>query len=107
MSATDVTSEWGVEVPGRGYVITVLPSIIVELGDDPYTGTASREDAEAGLRRAKHAYTTMGCSEIADTVRLISRTVTVVRGDWHPIDSPSGLGDNAIPEENTEKETKK
>lgn len=81
MNTVESGVEYGVEVVGRGYVTGMLP-FTVTLTDDPYTGTIDLADAEALVKRTKGQYTSMGCPEIADTVRLISRTVTVTRSDW-------------------------
>lgn len=86
MTTVETDTEYGVEVVGRGYVTGMLPFTIT-LTNDPYTGTIDRAGAEALVKRTKGQYTSMGCPEIADTVRLVSRTVTVTRGDWTPIGS--------------------
>lgn len=83
MTHVEAGTEYSVEVVGRGYVTGVVPWSI-SLTDDPYTGTIDLADAEALVKRTKGQYISMGCPEIADTVRLISRTVTVTRSDWTP-----------------------
>lgn len=76
-SREDVAFEYAVEVPGRGYVgwMGTLQPKGMEDG-------VPLADAEHLLKATQDKYISMGCPEIAETLRLVSRTVTVTRSNW-------------------------
>jgi hypothetical protein len=80
MISLDANNEYAIHVPGRGYVMSVGPTIIT-LVDDLII-FPDLDDAIATMKRAKMQYVTMRCPEIAESIRILTRTVTVTRGDW-------------------------
>lgn len=83
MTEIDSAPEYAVEVPGRGYADSHPYSVC--LTKEPKAYSPVRDDAISALERTKERYIAMGCPEIAETVRLVSRTVTVTRGEWEPV----------------------
>lgn len=82
MIEMDAGVEYAVEIPGRGYAFDILsPSAV---SPDPVS-TTNRAYAEHVLRGLKARYVSMGCADIAETIRLISRTATVTRSEWGPV----------------------
>lgn len=73
----DTTVEYAVEVPGRGYVgwMGTVQTKELEMG-------VNRDDAEQLLKATQGKYISMGCLEIAKTLHIVSRTVTVTRSAW-------------------------
>lgn len=80
MSRVDTLEEFAVEVPGRGYL-----GILDMLSDDPDTGVTNPDDAVKMLKSGMRKYESMGCPEIAATLRVVKRTITLTRGDWVPV----------------------
>jgi len=71
-------NEYAVEVPGRGY-IGWAGSLLKDL---PESGLPTLEDAEKTMKQGKAKYESMGCPDIAKTLRIVERTITVTRSDW-------------------------
>lgn len=83
MSQVNESIEYGIEVPGRGfigYLGTLKP--VLEMGVE------DRRDALKMLSSAMSQYVNMGCPEIAKTLRIVTRTVTVTRSDWRQLVIP-------------------
>lgn len=70
--------EYAVEVPGRGYIDWA--GNLVE--QDVMHCLPNINDAVRMMDDVKGRYRNMGCPEVAQTVRVVQRTVTVTRGDW-------------------------
>lgn len=73
----DTSFEYAVEVPGRGYI-----GWVGILKPDIETGLSELAEAEKILKSWQQEYISMGCPEIAETLRLVSRVVTVTRSNW-------------------------
>lgn len=72
--------EYVVEVPGRGYVgSTYLSGLVDENQVVPFL---SKGDADGEAERVAGRYRAVGCPEVAETVRVASRKVTISRGAW-------------------------
>jgi len=74
----DKAIEYAIEVPGRGYMGFAMGSVDAEPGQ--CMGTL--QDAEESLKHAQRRFVSLGCADIAESLRIASRTVTVTRGDW-------------------------
>lgn len=79
-------TEYVVEVPGKGYI-----NCWTAFGDSvtdtpPSSGTwgadLSYKRALEAYDRARGQYEQMGCADVAETIRIVSRIVTVERTDW-------------------------
>lgn len=79
---TDV--EYAVEVPDRGWYIGGMPPTTVLLSESPEHGVPNLAQANDLAYSVRNRYHALGCPEIAETVRVVSRTVVVTRGDWEP-----------------------
>jgi len=76
------STEYAIEVPGRGYC--GYTSDTVTTADD-CGHMAKIVSAEERLKTLRATYINMGCPEIAATLRIVARTVTVTRSDWEPV----------------------
>lgn len=76
--------EYAVEVPGRGF-ISYLGNVSIDTPVDTFN---TAEAASGALRNAAGLYRNLGAPEIADTLRVVERTVTVTYGEWVESDLP-------------------
>jgi hypothetical protein len=86
MTTIDSSNDYAVEVPGLGFVTGHFPIISVR---DVSTEAAYVNDHTEANNLAKTVaaeYRRLGLWDIANTVRVVQRTVTVTRGDWEPVD---------------------
>jgi hypothetical protein len=81
MTEINSENEYAVEVVGRGYVFISFPSLVVS---DKAAYQTDVADVHHTAELVRKAYISMGCPEVAETVRVVSRTVTVTRGEWEP-----------------------
>lgn len=89
---TDKATEFAVEVPGRGFLITHGVSAKV-ITDPEFHGIEDGDDAIAFLDRGRKFFRGLQMPEIADSLRLVSRVTTVTRSDWAPAEwSPATHG---------------
>src|SRR6478736_6810910 len=79
--SVEETREYAVEVPGRGYMAW-SGHVHATMEDDDYVKTMG--DAEKRLEEGRNKFTSMGCPDIASTLRIVHRIMTVVRSDWEP-----------------------
>lgn len=80
MTEPETTFEYAIEIPNRGYVADIFPQMKVV--PEIVFGCRTIEEADDILRRAYQGYIQMGCPEIAETLVIVSRAVTVRRSDW-------------------------
>lgn len=78
---TDVTYEYAIEVPGQGWLMSIMPGTY-SVHPEPQVLTGDLEDLQETLRKTKNIYRRMGAAVVGDELRLVVRTVTVVRSDW-------------------------
>lgn len=71
--------EYAVEVPGRGY-LDLYSSKLREAHE--VNGSPSESWALDEAERVRNRYRVMGCPDVAETVRVVSRKVTTSRGHW-------------------------
>jgi hypothetical protein len=83
MTQFSSSNEYAIEVPGRGYVVDTIPQLT--LSQEPVCMPV-RTDVSQALGNIKSRYIAMGCADIAETIRIITRTVTVTRGEWGTIE---------------------
>lgn len=91
----DSEPEYAVEVAGRGFSIGTRPLLYI-LGDEPTYGV-DLDEARAHMRSLQQHYISLGCADVALTVRIVTRTVTVTRGDWKPFVEPKMDPDTGRP----------
>ena len=80
MTDHETATEYAIEVPGRGFAVRQPWGVVVS-DEAPYSSDLMHTMNE--LNSIKVTYEKAGCPEIAETVRLVSRTVTVTRSAWH------------------------
>lgn len=85
MTIIDKSTEYGVEVADRGYVDTFCGTVVVSENELTTTFVATLEEATSLAKRVVSAYTQMGCPEIAETIHIVERDVTVTRSDWRRV----------------------
>lgn len=86
MSTEESWTEYHVEIPGKGFYNDYF-GYNGGLIQNPIDGTTDREDAEKLLANGRGVYERMGCPEVAETLRIVSRTVTLIKTDWAvPVD---------------------
>lgn len=78
--AFDEFDEYVVEVPGRGYSGPYSNGLSEGHAVQPFL---RKGDAEHDAESVRGRYVNMGLPEVAETVRVVSRKVTVARGDWN------------------------
>lgn len=83
MSVIDTHEEFAIEAPGRGYI----DAYTGQISKDPSRMSAFDEikNAQDSLDSTKRRYTSMGCPEIADTLRVVRCITTVSRSAWEPL----------------------
>lgn len=78
------SDDYGVEVPGFGFVAGQFPYLTVGESADAIYGS-THEDALSLAATITTTYRRLGLPDIADSVRVVRRTVTVSRSDWEPV----------------------
>lgn len=84
----ETSVQYAIEYPGKGILsMSRGPSSIYLIGEaEEKSGMLSREDAEQTLKTLKGRYENMGVPEVAETLRIVSRTVTITYPDYQPLE---------------------
>lgn len=80
MNYTEST-QYAIEIPGRGYYDPWTGTIVRGAGDD-YHGIDNLEDALKSLDSTRRKYESIGCADVGETARIVSRTVRLTFGPW-------------------------
>jgi hypothetical protein len=80
----DTRTEYAIEVPDRGYIANYPAGYDGKVTRDPNQASVcdNPHDALERLKTSMGKYTSMGCPEIATTLRIVSRTATLTYSDW-------------------------
>lgn len=86
MTTIDNRPDYSIEVPGLGFIggTGFGPSDVAIVDESKATYSSDRSSAEKALEQVQKAYTRLGLVDTAASARIITRTVTVTRGDWEP-----------------------
>jgi hypothetical protein len=74
----ETRTEYAIEVPGRGYIGF---HGILRQGTDLLSFNEF-DSAVRALESGRGKYISMGCPEVAETLRIVTRTVTITCSDW-------------------------
>lgn len=73
--------EYAIEMPGQGWLLCATPSVY-SLVTEPVILGNDAEEARKALERARNFYSRIGAESVGSQLRLVARSVTVVRSDW-------------------------
>lgn len=79
--ADDITYEYAIEVPGQGWLLIIIPGTYSVVPEPVIIGCQPQE-AWKDLDRARNFYSRIGAGSVGAQLRLVVRTVTVVRSGW-------------------------
>lgn len=80
MRVADVTTQYAIDVPGRGLIGWMGFS-----ANRDVSGFETLDEAREAMNSWIKKYASMGCPEVGATLQVIRRTATITFGDWAPV----------------------
>lgn len=86
-SDDEPTYEYAIELPGQGWLFVFSPGSIgsFSLAEQPAPVADNLTDAVEVLRRTRNFYDRIGAAVVAAQLRLVVRSITVVRSGWEEV----------------------
>lgn len=86
-SDDEPTYEYAIELPGQGWLHHFSPGSIgaYALAEQPMPVAGNLTDAVEALRRARIFYDRIGAGVVSAQLRLVVRSITVVRSGWEEV----------------------
>lgn len=84
MSTEIPANEYAVELPGQGWLHSLLPGTF-SLAANPVLIADELDSAREFLAKAQKFYAKIGAASVGDQLQLVVRSVTLIRSDWEKI----------------------
>lgn len=83
-SPDGLTYEYAIELPGQGWLLSMMPGTYCVVTEPTVIG-GQIDDAWTALGRAQKFYHQIGADVVGSQLRLVARSIAVVRSDWEAI----------------------